>query len=446
MSFLEVLSLMDTLIWCPFLVIVLVFVGLYFTIRLRFLQVRRLGLALRCIWTKEEDTAKGDVSPLASLCTALSATVGTGNIVGMATAVVHGGPGALFWMSVAAFLGMATKYAESLLAVKYRTFDAAGNVCGGPMITIDRALGKRWLARLFALFGLGVALLGIGTFGQVKSIVEAAGTFHCPVWVTTLIVTALVAAITLRGIQGIAHAAEKIVPSMCLIYLLFALVVLVLHGDRIPDALSTIVVGAFCPHAMSGGALGFGVMKVLQMGIARGIYSNESGLGSAPIAAAAAKTSSPVRQGFVSMTGTFFSLVICMVTGLVLVVMQKELGLFTERGAIVPEALLTARAFDAGLLGTYGTAVVNSGILFFAFTTILGWNYYGEVCFKYLLKGKYISIYRGIFLVFLLVGPFLSLETIFIVADIVNGLMALPNLVSLFALRKEVIQETRKGL
>lgn len=357
---------MDAFIWCPFLIVVLVTIGVYFTFKLRFIQIRRLGLALRCI--REEKAAgsqKGDVSPLASLCTALSATIGTGNIVGMATAVTASGPGALFWMSVAAFFGMATKYAESLLAVKYRTFDADGKVCGGPMVTIDRALGMRWLARLFSLFGVGVALLGIGTFGQIKSIVEAAGTFHLPLLPTTAIVTALVAVIAFGGIRRIARAAERIVPAMCGLYLLFAFAVLALHADRLPGVLSAIVVEAFCPQAIGGGVLGATVMKVVQMGIARGIYSNESGLGSAPIAAAAAQTSSAVRQGLVSMTGTFFSLIICWVTGMVLVTMAPEIGLFgTASSSATPEALLTARAFDAGLGGSYGSFVVSGGFCF----------------------------------------------------------------------------------
>lgn len=446
MVLLSFLKTVDAFIWCPFLIIVLVAIGVYFTYKLRFIQIRRLGFALRCICEKDtEEGKKGDVSPLASLCTALSATIGTGNIVGMATAVTAGGPGALFWMSVAAFFGMATKYAESLLAVKYRTFDADGKVCGGPMVTIDRALRMRWLARLFALFGVGVALFGIGTFGQIKSIVEAAGTFHLPPFLTTTVVTALVAVITFGGIRRIARAAERIVPAMCGLYLLFAFAVLVLHADRLLDALSAIFVGAFYPQAIGGGVLGASVMKVVQMGIARGIYSNESGLGSAPIAAAAAKTSSAVRQGLVSMTGTFFSLIICCVTGMVLVIMAPEIGLFgpTSSGT-EPEALLTACAFDAGLNSTYGSFIVSGGILFFAFTTILGWHYYGEVCFKYLFKGTGVGVYKVTFLALLTVGPFLSLETIFVIADIVNGLMALPNLVSLFLLRREIVEETTR--
>lgn len=242
---------------------------------------------------------------------------------------------------------------------------------------------------------MGVALLGIGTFGQIKSIVEAARTFHLPPVLTTIFVTFLVAVITFGGIQRIARAAERIVPAMCGLYLLFAFAVLVLHADRLPDALSAIVIGAFCPQAIGGGVLGASVMKVVQMGIARGIYSNESGLGSAPIAVAAAKTSSAVRQGLVSMTGTFFSLIICWVTGMILVMMAPEIGLFgTTSSSAAPEALLTAHAFDAGLNSACGAFIVSGWILFFAFTTILGWHYYGEVCFKYLLKEERLGSIR----------------------------------------------------
>ena len=439
----SILSAVDSIIWGPPLLILLVGTGIYLTFRLKLLQVIRLPLAFKYIFSKEKDSdnnIKGDVSSYAALCTALSATIGTGNIVGVATAITAGGPGALFWMWFAAFFGMATKYAEGLLAIKYREVDENGEMAGGPMYYIKNGLGLNWLAKLFAIFGVGVALLGIGTFGQVKSIADAAQIgFNIPVVATTVVITILVALITLGGIKRISSVSEKVVPFMAILYIIGSLLVLLFNYDKIPSALLLIIESAFNPKAALGGATGITVSIAMQRGIGRGVFSNESGLGSAPIAAAAAKTNSPVRQGLISMTGTFLdTIIVCTMTGIVIVITGSyNIGL--------EGAALTTAAFQSGLpIAIIGKYIVNVGLMFFAFTTIIGWNYYGERCIQYLFGIKGIKIYKILFIALVGVGPFLPLEMIFIIADIVNGLMAFPNLVGLIGLRKVIIEETEQ--
>ncbi|MDU5110176.1 MAG: sodium:alanine symporter family protein [Clostridium sp.] len=437
------LNAVDTIIWGPPLLILLVGTGVYLTWKLKLLQIFRLPLAIKYIFSKEEDNdenAKGDVSSFGALCTALSATIGTGNIVGVATAIKAGGPGALFWMWIAAFFGMATKYAEGVLAIKYREVDENGQMSGGPMYYIKNGLGLNWLANIFAIFGVGVALLGIGTFGQVKSIADAAAIgFNIPTIVTALVVTVLVALVTLGGIKRISKVSEAVVPFMAGLYIVGVLLVLFFNFNKIPAAVSLIIESAFNPQAALGGAVGITITIAMQRGIGRGVFSNEAGLGSAPIAAAAAKTNSPVRQGLISMTGTFIdTIVICTMTGLVIVIT----GTFS--GSLEGAALTTA-AFELGLpIAVLGKYIVNIGLMFFAFTTILGWNYYGERCIEYLFGIKGIKPYKLIFIALVAVGPFLPLEMIFIIADIVNGLMAFPNLIGLIGLRKVVISETEE--
>lgn len=341
-------------------------------------------------------------------------------------------------MWIAAFFGMATKYAEGVLAIKYREVDENGEMAGGPMYYIKNGLGLNWLAKLFAIFGVGVALLGIGTFGQVKSIADAAKiTFNMPLIITAVVVTVLVALVTLGGIKRISKVSEKIVPIMAALYIVGVLIVLITNFSAIPAAISLIIQSAFNPKAALGGAVGITVSIAMQRGIGRGVFSNEAGLGSAPIAAAAAKTKSPVKQGLISMTGTFIdTIIICTMTGLVIVIT----GVFSGN---LEGAALTTAAFEAGLpIAVIGKYIVNIGLMFFAFTTILGWNYYGERCIEFLVGVKGIKPYKMIFIIFVAVGPFLPLEMIFIIADIVNGLMAFPNLVGLLGLRKVVIQET----
>lgn len=437
----SILSGLDSIIWGPPLLILLVGTGVYLTWRLKLLQIFKLPLALKYIFSKDEDEdeeAKGDVSSYGALCTALSATIGTGNIVGVATAIKAGGPGALFWMWIAAFFGMATKYAEGVLAIKYREVDENGQMSGGPMYYIKNGLGLNWLAKLFAIFGVGVALLGIGTFGQVKSIADAAQiAFNIPLIVTAIVVTILVALVTLGGIKRISSVSEKIVPFMAILYIVGVLLVLVFNFNKIPEAVSLIIRSAFNPEAALGGATGITISVVMQRGIGRGVFSNEAGLGSAPIAAAAAKTKSPVKQGLISMTGTFIdTIIICTMTGIVIVVT----GSFS--GSLEGAALTTA-AFENGLpIADLGKYIVNIGLIFFAFTTILGWNYYGERCIEYLFGVKGIKPYKIVFIILVAIGPFLPLEMIFIIADIVNGLMAFPNLIGLIGLRHVIISET----
>lgn len=434
----SIVSAIDSFIWGAPLLILLSGTGLYLTLRLGFIQIRYLPLALGYLFKKDKG-GKGDVSSFAALCTALAATIGTGNIVGVATAVQAGGPGAIFWMWLVALLGMATKYAECLLAVKYRVRDKNGFMAGGPMYYIERGLGIKWLAKLFALFGVMVAFFGIGTFPQVNAITHAMqDTFNIPVLVTAIIVTLLVGLIILGGVKRIATASSVIVPFMAILYVTTSLVIILLNIEKVPDAISLIIYSAFNPQAALGGAVGFTVMKAIQSGVARGIFSNESGLGSAPIAAAAAQTREPVRQGLISMTGTFLdTIIVCTMTGIVLVLT----GAWNN-----PElagATVTNYAFAQGLGTSIGATIVTVGLLFFAFTTILGWCYYGERCFVYLVGIRGVKLYRLAYIVLVGLGSFLHLNLIWIIADIVNGLMAFPNLIALIGLRKVVIEETK---
>lgn len=434
----SILSAIDSFIWGAPLLILLSGTGLYLTLRLGFIQIRYLPRALGYLFKKDKG-GKGDVSSFAALCTALAATIGTGNIVGVATAVQAGGPGAIFWMWLVALLGMATKYAECLLAVKYRVRDKNGFMAGGPMYYIERGLGIKWLAKLFALFGVMVAFFGIGTFPQVNAITHAMrDTFNIPVLVTAIIVTLLVGLIILGGVKRISTASSVIVPFMAILYVTTSLVIILLNIEKVPDAISLIIYSAFDPQAALGGAVGFTVMKAIQSGVARGIFSNESGLGSAPIAAAAAQTREPVRQGLISMTGTFLdTIIVCTMTGIVLVLT----GAWNN-----PElagATVTNYAFAQGLGTSIGATIVTVGLLFFAFTTILGWCYYGERCFVYLIGIRGVKLYRLAYIVLVGLGSFLHLNLIWIIADIVNGLMAFPNLIALIGLRKVVIEETK---
>ena len=438
------LQSIDNIVWGPQLLILLVGTGIYLTYKLKLLQILKLPLALKYVFSKDgevnDENAKGDVSSFGALCTALSATIGTGNIVGVATAIKAGGPGALFWMWIAAFFGMATKYAEGVLAIKYREVDENGEMAGGPMYYIKNGLGLNWLAKMFAVFGVGVALLGIGTFGQVKSIADAAQiTFKVPLVITAILVTILVSLVTLGGIKRISKVSEKVVPIMAGLYIISVLLVLIFNFTQIPEAVSIIIKSAFNPQAALGGAVGITISIAMQRGIGRGVFSNEAGLGSAPIAAAAAKTKSPVRQGLISMTGTFIdTIIICTMTGLVIVIT----GAFNGP---LEGAALTTSAFELGLpIAFVGKYIVNIGLIFFAFTTILGWNYYGERCIEYLMGVKAILPYKIVFIGFVAVGSFLPVELIFIIADIVNGLMALPNLIALIGLRNVVIEETEE--
>jgi AGCS family alanine or glycine:cation symporter len=439
-TIIELVKRIDNLVWGPPLLILLVGTGLYLTIRLRLIQIFKLPLALKYLFKKDKNNkADGDVSSFAALCTALAATIGTGNIVGVATAIKAGGPGALFWMWIAAFFGMATKYAESLLAVKYRVVDENGQMSGGPMYYIEKGLGNKFLAKLFAIFGIGVAFFGIGTFTQINSITTAVKlTFNVPIFVTAIILTLLVTFVTLGGIKSISNVCEFIVPFMAVLYIIASLSIIIFNIESVPSAVSLIINSAFTPMAAAGGFLEATVMKAIQNGISRGVFSNESGLGSAPIAAAAAKTDSCVKQGLISMTGTFFdTIIICTMTGITLVMT----GAFKSEFA---GAEMTNLAFKQGLPIAGGEFILTIGLIFFAFTTILGWNYYGERCTEYLFGVKGIIPYKVIFIALVAVGAFLKLELIWVIADIVNGLMAIPNLIGIIGLSSVVVYETKE--
>jgi AGCS family alanine or glycine:cation symporter len=431
-------------VWSAPLIAILLGVSAYFSFRLKFLQIFRLRLAVQYLMGKDTATAKfiGDISHFGSLCTALSATIGIGNIVGVALAISTGGPGAMFWMWVAAFFGMAAKYAEGFLAIKYRKVSDDGKIAGGPMYYIEMGLGNRTLARLFAMCGTAVALVGIGTWTQANAVASAAQSFSIPHWLTAILLGALVAIVTVGGIHRISYVSEKVVPLMSAFYIGVAIIVMIMKMDTIPRALHAIVVGAFSPMAVLGGGVGVTALIAAQLGISRGIFSHESGLGSAAIAAAAAKTDSPVKQGLVSMIGAFFSIVVCTMTGLVLIITSNDTGIFSSQCSI-DGTMLTAYAFGFGIgIPRVGAYIVNIGILFFAFTTIIGWNYYGEKCIQYLWGDKVIVPYNVLFLFFVVIGPFFKIDAIFAVADIVTGLMAIPNLLGLIGLRKLVLEET----
>ena len=435
---LELLKALDAFVWGPPLLILLVGTGIYLTIRLGLLQVARLPKAFQLIFTK--DKGHGDVSSFAALCTALAATVGTGNIIGVATAIKVGGPGALFWMWMAAFFGMATKYAEGLLAIKYRTKDANGAVAGGPMHYILLGMGEKWrpLAIFFALAGVLVALLGIGTFTQVNSITESIqNTAQIDPAITALVLSVFVAIAVFGGLKSISKVSTAVVPFMAIVYILGTLIVIFFNIEKIPATLALIFASAFSPVAAVGGFAGASIRMAIQNGVARGVFSNESGLGSAPIAAAAAKTNEPVEQGLISMTGTFIdTLIICTLTGLTILVTGVWSG---DLNGVA----LTQSAFST-VFSRFGPALLTLFLVLFAFTTILGWNYYGERCFEFLFGVRFIWLYRVVFVVMVLLGGFIELDMVWIIADIVNALMALPNLIALLVLSPVVIAETKK--
>lgn len=435
---LEFLNAVDGFVWGPPLMILLMGTGILLTVRLGLLQVVKLPKALQLIFSAR-NKGDGDVSSFQALCTALAATVGTGNIVGVATAIKLGGPGALFWMWLAAFFGMATKYAEGVLAVKYRTYDDNGNASGGPMYYIEQGLGKKFkpMAVLFSIFGVMTACLGSGTFPQVNAITSIVHvSFGISEYVVAAILTILVGCVIIGGLQSIANVASKIVPFMAVVYVLATISVLVYYADALPQAVALVIEGAFSGTAAAGGFAGAGVMLAMRSGIARGIYSNESGLGSAPIVAAAAKTKWPAEQGLVSMTGTFIdTIIICTMTGLTIIVSGVWSG--DLNGAPLTEAAF-ASAFPA--VAKY---ILSGGLTLFAFTTIIGWNYYGERCAEYLFGVKAIMPYRIFYICLVGMGVFLKLDMIWILADIVNGLMAIPNLIALLGLSGVVVAETK---
>jgi len=427
-------------IWGLPLIILLVGTGIYLTIRLRGLQIRGLfySLYLAFIKRKEDDQEKGDISHFQALMTALAATVGTGNIAGVALAIFTGGPGALFWMWITGIFGMATKYAEAVLAIKYRETDEFGTMSGGPMYYISKGLGWKWLGMLFAVFA-SAAAFGIGNMVQSNSVADAVNTsFGIPNWATGLIMAIFTAMVVLGGIKSIARVTQVLVPLMIIIYFSGASIILIMKITAIPKIFVLIFKSAFTPSAATGGFLGATLMHTIRMGVSKGVFSNESGLGSAPIAAAAAKTPNPVKQALVSMTQTFIdTLVVCTLTGLVIL----SSGLWTSG---YTGAELTALAFDTSLPGGMGEFIVTIGLIFFAYSTILGWCYYGEKSIEYLFSERWVKGYRVVFVIFVAIGAMLKLEVVWRVSDIMNGLMAFPNLVGLLGLSGIIVSETNK--
>ncbi len=460
----KILESVDNFVWGIPLILLIIFTGVYLTIRVHAVQVRHLGKALKFM-VKSEKSGEGEVSSFGALCTALSATIGTGNIVGVATAICAGGPGALFWMIIAAVFGMATKYTEGFLAIKYRTIDEKGHVLGGPFYYIEKGMGAKWkwLAKLFAVFGLFAGIMGIGTITQISGITTAVQNYFDPnvthiafslgglnyswaVVTVGLAVTVCTALVVIGGIKRISKVSEIVVPFMAVTYVVFALTLMACNVRSIPAAVSEVLRGAFGgvqgARAAAGGVLG-AMLAAMQNGVARGIFSNEAGLGSAPIAAAAARTKDTVRQGLVTMTGTFIdTVVICTMTGLSIVIA----GSWAKEG--LEGVAVTMDAFKSGLPflpGTVPSFVLMICLVFFAFTTILGWNYYSSRCFEYLTKSKTaLLVYRWVYVFAVLIGPYFTVSAVWQAADIFNGLMALPNIVALIALSGVVAKETNE--
>ncbi|AVH50579.1 alanine/glycine:cation symporter family protein [Acinetobacter sp. SWBY1] len=434
-------SIMETLsgwVWGPYMLILIVGTGVFLTFRLLFWQFRMLPLAFKQVFCKHDKAQKepGDISHFASLMTALSATIGTGNIAGVATACVLGGPGAVFWMWMTALFGMATKYGEGVLAVKYRIKNEKGQMSGGPMYYIERGLKWKWLAIIFAFFGT-VASFGIGSSVQSNTVALAVeNSLGVETWITGVVITVFSALVILGGISSISKASSVIVPIMAILYVTGGLIIILNNLHLVVPAFELIFRDAFTGEAVAGGAIG----AVIRYGVARGVFSNEAGMGSAPIAAAAAKTDHPARQGLVSMTGTFIdTIIVCSITGIVLV-----MGFIMAGNSFggATGAVLTTQVFDQ-LLPGFGGWVVTFGIIFFAYSTILGWSYYGEKCCTYLFGEKYVLIYRLIYIASVFIGTIATLDLVWLFADTFNGLMAVPNLIALLLLSGVIAKESK---
>ena len=450
----------DDLVWGIPLIVLILATGLLLTVRLKGIQATKLVLAVKTMFANDNSGDEGEVSSFGALCTALSATIGTGNIVGVATAIVAGGPGALFWMWVAAIVGTATKYAECFLAIKYRVVTEDGHIIGGPFYYIENGMGKnwKWLAKVFAFLGAVVGLCGIGTFTQINGITSAinnffdadnswafpvkffGNTYSWTVVIAGVLLTVCVALVLIGGIKRISKVAEFVVPFMAIIYVAAALLILIFNFKEIPGAFVTIIESAFGLRAVAGGALG-AMIVAMQKGIARGIFSNEAGIGSAPIAAAAARTNEPVEQGMVSMLGTVIdTLIICTMTGLSIIITGAwDMGL---EGVAV-----TTKAFQLGLPfpDVVASFILMICLVFFAFTTILGWDYYSERCLEYLTDNnqKAVKVYRWLYIFCVFIGPYMTVSAVWTIADIFNGLMAIPNLIALIALSGVVAADTK---
>lgn len=457
-----VLNKIDDLVWGVPLIVLIMVCGLLLTVRLRGIQFTKLGKALKFM-VQNEENGHGEVTSFGALCTSLSATIGTGNIVGVATAigVLSGGPGALFWMWAAALLGMATKYTEGFLAIKYRTIDSEGHVLGGPFYYIENGMGAKWkwLAKIFAFFGACVGLFGIGTFSQVNGIASAVQNFFDPeksntvslfgetysiaVVITGLVLTVCVGLVVIGGLKRISSVSQVVVPFMAVLYVVACLTLIITNIKLLPGAVVEIVKDAFGARAVAGG-VGASIAIAIQKGVARGIFSNESGLGSAPIAAAAAKTKDTVRQGLVTMTGTFIdTILICTMTGISIVMMGSWQNEALEGVQITSDAYQKGLSF---LHGSVSAFILMACLVFFAFTTILGWDYYGERCLEYLTNRSKtaVKVYRILYIIAVFIGPYMTVAAVWTIADIFNGLMAIPNVIALIALSGVVAKETKE--
>ena len=429
------------IVWGPAMLALLAGTGLYLTLGLKLTPQRKLFYGFSMLWRGRKSSDEGAISPFNALMTALSATVGTGNIAGVATAVFLGGPGALFWMWVIALVGMATKFCEAVLAVRYREKDARGNHVGGPMYYIKNGLGEKWkwLGMLFAIFGM-LAGFGIGNTIQSNSVADAlSSSFNIPKLATGIIIAVLVALVLLGGIKRIGEVAGKLVPIMAIFYVGGGLIILILHADKIPEAFSQIFYYAFNPSAAAGGFAGATVWMAMRFGIARGVFSNEAGLGSAPIAHAAAQTNNPIRQGTIAMLGTFIdTIIICSITGLVIMVT----GAWTSGENGAP---LSALAFSQGLPGSWGQYIVSIGLAVFAFTTIIGWSFYSEKCTQFLFGERSNLPFRLLWIIAIPLGtlPGIDLNSLWLVADTLNAMMAIPNLIALLLLSPVVFKLTK---
>ncbi len=462
----EILTKIDDWVWGIPLIALILIVGVYLSIRVGLLQIHKLPLAMKYM-VKDEEGGEGEVSSFAALCTALSATIGTGNIVGVATAIAAGGPGALLWMEVAAFFGMATKYAEGLLAVKYREIGKDGKVLGGPFYYIEKGMGKnwKWLGKLFSVFAILAGIMGIGTITQINGITSAVQSFFDPnsahvafsiggqsyswaIVIAGALVTLFATLVIVGGLKRIAKVSEIIVPFMAVLYVACCLILIFSNLTAIPSAVALICKSAFNPQAVFGGAIGITLKVAMQKGIARGIFSNEAGLGSAPIAAAAARTKEPVRQGLVCMTGTFFdTILICTMTGLAIVLTgayEPAMSGALEGASVTIEAFTRGLPFPSQVCSFF----LMISLVFFAFTTILGWDYYSERCLEYLVGDKKaaLNIYKVLYIIAIAVGPYLTVSFVWTLADIFNGLMAFPNLIALLALSGVGAKETKDYL
>ena len=442
MTFAEIVEKIDGLVWGWAMIVVLLGTHIFMTIRTGVIQ-RKLGLGIRLSVSKDDQDGTGEISQFGALATALAATIGTGNIVGVATAVLSGGPGAVLWMWLIGVFGMASKYSETLMSLKYRVQSKDGRMLGGAMYALERGLGQKWLAVIFAIFA-ALAAFGIGCMTQSNSIAAACSTnYNIPGWIVGIFVAAAVGVVILGGVKSISRVCEKLVPFMAVLYVLGCIIILIMNYDYIIPALVLIIKSAFSVQAGTGGIFGFAVAQAIRYGCARGLFSNESGMGSAPLVAAAAKTRNPVRQSLVSMTGTFWdTVVICLITGLTLV--SSVLKNPDVAASMADKNILTFAVFAQ--IPVLGKPLITLALALFAFSTILGWSYYGEKAAEYLVGPGIIKIYKVIFVILAFVGTVASLDVVWNIADILNGLMVVPNVIGMIFLSGVIVRETKKYL